>query len=171
MDILRRLGIAVAGALCALAWSGDTARVEAQEPAFLTFGAGAFAVFSDDDQAAQFELQYRPELKLWIFTPMVGANVSTDGTLYGYAGVSLDLFFGNRLVVRPSFAPGLYYEGDGRDLGGALEFRSALELAYRFDDRSRLGLELSHRSNANIYDRNPGEESLMLFYHFPLGRR
>jgi hypothetical protein len=101
---------------------------------------------------------------------MVGANVSTDGTLYGYAGVSLDLFFGNRLVVRPSFAPGLYYEGDGRDLGGAIEFRSALELAYRFDDRSRLGLELSHRSNANIYDRNPGEESFMLFYHFPLGR-
>jgi hypothetical protein len=63
---------------------------------------------------------------------------------------------------------GAYHEGNGKDLGGTLEFRSGLELAYRFDDRSRLGLEISHRSNASIYEDNPGEETLMVFYHLPL---
>jgi lipid A 3-O-deacylase len=143
----------------------------AQDPSFLTVGVGAFDFMEDDHRAAQFEVQYRPDLKLWVFQPMVGANVNTDGSGYVYAGVSLDIFLGNRVVLRPSFAPGLYIEGDGKDLGSVIEFRSALELGWRFDDRSRLGLEISHRSNAGIDDRNPGEESLMLFYHFPLKGR
>lgn len=143
----------------------------AQDPSFLTGGIGAFDAFDDDHRAGQFEIQYRSDLKLWVFQPMVGANVSTDGSLYGYAGISLDIFLGNRLVLRPSFAPGLYYEGNGKDLGHVIEFRSAAELAWRFDDRSRLGIEISHRSNADIGDKNPGEESLMLFYHFPLTSR
>jgi hypothetical protein len=140
----------------------------ADDPSFLTVGVGGFDAFDADNRAAQFEVQYRSDLKLWVFQPMIGANVSTDGTAYAYAGISLDIFLGKRLVLRPSFAPGVYHEGDGKDLGHTIEFRSAAELAWRFDDRSRLGLEISHRSNADIGDKNPGEESLMLFYHFPL---
>lgn len=161
--------VAAAGLALGLAW-GAAAPVRADEPSFLTFGGGAFDI-GVDDTAAQFELQYRPGLKLWIFNPMVGVNATTDGALYGYAGISLDLFFGNRIVLRPSFAPGLFYEGNGKDLGHVLEFRSAAEIAWRFDDRSRLGVEISHRSNAGLGDRNPGEESLMLFYHLPLTGR
>jgi lipid A 3-O-deacylase len=166
-----RLGRALLA--CALVTLGAVAAgpARAQDPSFLTGGIGAFDAFDDDHRAAQFEVQYRSDLKLWVFQPMVGANVSTDGSLYGYAGISLDIFLGNRLVLRPSFAPGLYYEGNGKDLGHVIEFRSAAELAWRFDDRSRLGLEVSHRSNADIGDKNPGEESLMLFYHFPLNGR
>jgi lipid A 3-O-deacylase len=164
------LGRFVAAGVVALMAFTRLAPAHADDPSFLTLGAGAYAVFDDDDRAAQFEVQYRPDLKLWIFNPMVGANASTDGTFYAYAGISLDLFLGKRFVARPSFAPGLYHEGGGKDLGNILEFRSAIELAYRFDDRSRLGVELSHRSNAGIGGDNPGEESLMLFYHLPLGR-
>jgi len=43
-----------------------------------------------------------------------------------------------------------------------------LEVAYRFDDRSRLGLSISHYSNAGLGDDNPGTESLMLNYSVPL---
>jgi len=166
---VRRL-VTVAGLALGLAW-GAAAPARADDPSFLTIGGGVFDFLESDHRAGQFEVQYRPDLKLWIFNPMVGANVSTDGSLYGYAGISLDLFFGNRLVLRPSFAPGLYYEGNGKDLGYVLEFRSAAEVAWRFDDRSRLGLEISHRSNAGLGDKNPGEESLMLFYHLPLTGR
>jgi lipid A 3-O-deacylase len=165
---LHRVLLLCAAFLVALVAAGP---VRAQDPSFLAVGVGAFDFMEDDDRAAQFEVQYRSDLKLWVFQPMVGANVTTDGSAYVYAGVSLDIFLGNRVVLRPSFAPGLYYEGDGKDLGSVLEFRSALELGWRFDDRSRLGLEISHRSNAGIDDRNPGEESLMLFYHFPLKGR
>ena len=163
---VRRVGLAVFAALALGAATSAPARAE--DPGFLTFGAGAFDFHRSETRAAQFELQYRSGYKLWIFNPMVGASGTTDGALYGYAGLSLDIFFGNRVVLRPSVAAGAYHEGNGKDLGGTLEFRSGLELAYRFDDRSRLGMEISHRSNASIYDKNPGEETLMVFYHLPL---
>jgi lipid A 3-O-deacylase len=165
--ILHRLGFTLVAvvALCAA-----VPQAKAQEPGFLTIGGGAFDFHRSETRAAQFELQYRPELKLWIFNPMIGASGTTDGALYGYAGLSVDIFFGNRVVLRPSVAAGAYHKGNGKDLGGVLEFRSGLELAYRFDDRSRLGMEISHRSNASIYEDNPGEETLMLFYHLPLSK-
>ena len=166
---LRRFSPALVAAiaLCAVAPQAK-AQAKAEEPGFLTFGAGAFDFHRSETRAAQFELQYRSGYKLWIFNPMIGASGTTDGALYGYAGLSVDIFFGNRVVLRPSVAAGAYHEGNGKDLGGVLEFRSGLELAYRFDDRSRLGMEISHRSNASIYDKNPGEETLMVFYHLPL---
>lgn len=167
--IIRLLHRFTAAFFAVLALCATAPQAMAQDPGFLTFGAGAFD-FHRNDAAAQFELQYRPELKLWIFNPMIGASGTTDGALYGYAGLSVDVFFGNRFVLRPSVAAGAYHRGNGRDLGGVLEFRSGAELAYRFDDRSRLGVEISHRSNASIYNKNPGEETLMLFYHLPVSK-
>lgn len=55
------------------------------------------------------------------------------------------------------------------DLGGPFEFRLALDVAYEFESRSRLGLRLSHLSSACIYDRNPGAEELLLVYSFAIG--
>ena len=51
-----------------------------------------------------------------------------------------------------------------------MEFRSQLEIAYRFDDRSRLGLAISHYSNASLGDTNPGTESAMIYYSVPLDK-
>ena len=53
-------------------------------------------------------------------------------------------------------------------LGHDLEFRSQIEIAYRFDDRARLGLSLSHMSSASIGDKNPGTESIMVTYALPI---
>ena len=81
----------------------------------------------------------------------------------------MDLFFGRRVVITPSFAPGYYTGGNSDlDLGHELEFRSQIEFAYRFDDRSRLGLAVSHTSNASIGDNNPGSESAILYYSLPI---
>ena len=51
-----------------------------------------------------------------------------------------------------------------------MEFRSSLELAYRFDNRARLGLSFYHLSNASLDDNNPGTEVFSLNYSIPLGR-
>ena len=32
----------------------------------------------------------------------------------------------------PSFAPGLYHQGDGKDLGHVLEFKTEVQLSYSF---------------------------------------
>jgi hypothetical protein len=56
--------------------------------------------------------------------------------------------------------PGVYIQGDGNDLGGWFEFRSGIEIGYEAQSGVRYGLSLDHRSNAGIYDENPGLETL-----------
>jgi lipid A 3-O-deacylase len=49
-----------------------------------------------------------------------------------------------------------------------IEFRSGFELAYRFDDHSRLGVAVHHLSNASIGADNPGTETALIYYSIPL---
>jgi lipid A 3-O-deacylase len=137
------------------------------DPEFLSFRTGAFDI-NDNHTTALFGVEYRSDFKDLILTPMAGGFITAEGGLYGYGGVFIDIFLGRRLVVRPNFSVGAYSDGDGKDLGGVLEFRSAIEIAWRFNDRSRLGVELSHLSNASIYDSNPGTENLTVNYSVPL---
>jgi lipid A 3-O-deacylase len=164
-------------AFLVLGLSGGSARAQwfntgDGEPAFLTFQGGAFDVLHEETRGAQLGLQYRPAFKFLYANPMFGINGSTVGNAYIYGGVSFDIFIGNRLVLRPSFGPGLFLRNGGKDLGHIIEFRTGVELAWRLDDRSRIGVEISHRSNAGLGDGtcpcNPGEESLLLSYHLPL---
>jgi len=139
----------------------------ADDPAFISFSAGAFDV-GKDQTAGEGRLEYRSNLKLWVFKPFAGVMATSDGGAYGYAGVLVDMFFGRRWVATLSFAPGYHAKGDGKNLGHELEFRSQIEVAYRFDDRARLGLSLSHMSSASIGDKNPGTESIMVTYSLPI---
>lgn len=146
------------------------APAQAEDPAFITFGAGGFDI-NDNDTTGLLSVEYLSNGRIWVFQPVLGAYLTFDGSFYTYAGLGLDLFFGSRVVVTPSFSAGLYLEGGGKDLGSVIEFRSAIQLAYRFEDRSRLGIEFHHLSNAGIDDNNPGANQLLLIYSMPFGRR
>lgn len=150
--------------------SPDQAKAAEDEPAFITFAAGAFDFNRQKDDGAEFRLEYRSAYKLWELKPFATAAVASNGMTFIGAGVLMDIFFGRRFVVTPSFAP-TWWRGktDKLDMGHAIEFRSQLEVAYRFDDRSRLGLSISHYSNASLGDDNPGTESILLNYSYPLG--
>ena len=63
---------------------------------------------------------------------------------------------------------GLYSRGTGVDLGGAIEFRSGIEVAYHLENGMRLGLGWDHLSNLEIYARNPGVEMVRLRQPIPL---
>ena len=139
----------------------------ADDPPFLAVGVGAFDVL-DDETAADFRLEYRHDEKLWIVKPWAGVEATSDGAVYGVGGILMDVFLGRRLVLTPSFGVGAYVEGGGKDLGSVIEFRSQLETAYRFDNRSRLGVAFGHISNASIGDDNPGTEILTVYYSLPL---
>jgi len=137
------------------------------DPAFVAVGVGGFDV-NDDQTTFQLRAEYRAEDRFLLFKPMAGATITGELGLYGYAGVLIDLYLGRRWALTPSFAAGAYDKGDGKDLGGTLQFRSAIELTYRMDGRGRIGLAFDHISNAGIYDRNPGTESLVFVYAIPL---
>lgn len=159
---------ALAFGLSMLAASQASAQLlRTDEPDFLVLGAGAFDIF-DDMTAGEFDAQFRLNTRLWIFRPQVGLSVTTDAAFYAYAGIYSDFHLGDSVVLSPSISVGGFHEGDGKDLGGAVEFRSAIELAYKFENKSRLGLQFGHLSNASIYDSNPGEEFLLLNYSIPV---
>jgi lipid A 3-O-deacylase len=141
----------------------------ADDPDFLSVGAGYFDFNRQKDKGAEFRLEYRSSKKLWVFKPFAAAAYTSPGHGFVGAGVLIDIFLGRRVVLTPSFAPHLYWGGnDDLDLGHVVEFRSQLEVAYRFDNRSRLGLAISHYSNASLADANPGTETITLYYSLPL---
>ncbi len=161
------LTLAVLGAFALTANQASAQVIRNDEPDFLVFGAGAFDI-NDDQTAAEFDAQFRLNTALWIFRPQVGLFVTSDSAFYAHAGFYSDFHLGDRFVLSPSISVGGFHEGDGKDLGGAIEFRSALELAYKFENKARLGLQFGHLSNASIYDSNPGEEFLILNFSLPV---
>jgi lipid A 3-O-deacylase len=142
---------------------------KADDPAFISAGAGWFDFNRKKDDGAEFRLDYRHDKKFWVFKPFATVAAASNGMTFLGAGVLIDVYFGRRWVLTPSFAP-TWWRGktDDLDLGHALEFRSQLELAYRFDNRSRLGIAISHSSNASLGDSNPGTETLLVNYSIPL---
>lgn len=162
--------LALAGALL-LCLSAAAASADQEE--YAVFSAGAFDI-NDDKTTAEFRAEYWSGfqlLNLWDrgdVRPFGGVMFTGDSAAYAYAGVLLDFPLGRRLNLTLSFAPGAFHRGDGKNLGHGLEFRSQIELAYRFSGGSRLGLAFSHMSNASISENNPGAESLVLTYAFPL---
>jgi lipid A 3-O-deacylase len=148
-----------------VAWAGR-ANAGEDDPAFINLGVGYFDLF-DDDNAGEFRAEYRAADRYWIFKPFVGISLTSDRAVHGYAGVLSDFYFGRRIVVTPSVAGGYYDKGDGKDLGHEFEIRSGMEIAYRFDNRSRLGIGFYHISNAGLEDTKPGVEIVGLNFSIP----
>lgn len=134
----------------------------------LAFSAGSFDVA--DGNTPNFGLEYRGDAFWYDLEPMAGVQVNTDGGIYGYAGLNYDWMFTQDWYLTPNAAVGLYEDNSSEDLGGAIEFRTGVELAYAFESDHRLGLAFHHISNAGIYDDNPGAEQVMLTYSIPLSR-
>lgn len=132
--------------------------------------AGVFNVLNSDSAAeAGFELRLRTLFegtseRPWVLRPAVGAMATTDGTLYGYAGFRLEIPLGERWVLVPQTAAGVYDRGDGKELGGSIQFRSGLELDFRLTEAHSLGAVFYHLSNAGLEEPNPGSESLALVW-------
>ena len=146
--------------------SSPSEELVGRDPDFIVVGLGGFDL-NDNEKAGQFEVQARFQRRIWLFKPQIGAFVTTKSGFYAYGGGSMDWFFGRRYVVSPSFSVGFYQKGDGKELGGTLEFRSALEIAYRLRSRARVGIQVGHLSNAGIFDANPGTEFGIINYSIP----
>lgn len=144
-------------------------------PDFLSFAIGAYDFYRPKHRCCEFEIEYKFNVK-WMkppnkyvhFRPIVGAMATTKGSFYAYLGLNFDILFFDHLLFAPGFAAGYYAAGGGKNLGYPLEFRSGIELAWQFCDWHRLGIHFYHLSNASIGRKNPGEESLVLFYDIPL---
>lgn len=143
-----------------------TARGQSHDttPGGWAFSLGAFDII-DSDKATELGAEYRFEpFRFWRLDlkPVLGVAATSEGNYWGYGGFRWDIPAGERWITTLGFAVAAYEDGDGKNLGGVVEFRSSIDLAYRLKGGSRVGLSFYHLSNARIYDLNPGSESLIL---------
>ena len=132
----------------------------------LNFFTGMFD-FSDDKQSSgllglqhQNEELFRNSF-LGKLSPITGGFFTEKSAFYLYSGVQAEYELGF-LTITPSFAPGYYNYGSGKDLGYPLEFKSEIQMSFNLSDSSHLGMSYNHISNASLGTKNPGANSYML---------
>ena len=123
--------------------------------------------FSDDKQrSGLFGLQHQNdalfrESFLGKLSPITGGFLTEKNAFYLYSGVQAEYEFGF-ITITPSFAPGYYNYGSGKDLGYPLEFKSEIQMSFNLGDSTQLGMSYNHISNASLGTKNPGANSYML---------
>ena len=129
------------------------------------FYTGMFDFSDDGKKSTLIGFQHQNEnlnrdTFLGNLSPISGALITADNAGYVYTGVETQYNIGF-LNITPSFAPGLYHEGDGKDLGHILEFKSEVQLSLDLSKSTELGFSYNHISNASLGDKNPGANSYM----------
>ena len=151
------------------------------------FGIGIYDMKfdgSEKNQATDFRYEFRSNESLldigpkednfFFLKPFFGIEYTSDSASYFLAGIYLEdnlgeLFEGKKsqFYFTPSFGAGYYNDGSGKKLGNDLQFRTSFEVSYELKNNKRIGVSLSHISNANLGDKNPGVEILSILYHIP----
>ena len=121
-----------------------------------------------DDQTSLFGIEHKnPNLFrdtfLGKFKPVTGAFMTGDSSVYLYTGVEGQYGIGP-LKILPSFAPGYYEKGDGKDLGSVLEFKSEIKVGLELFENSKLSYSYSHISNNDWGDTNPGTDNQQITF-------
>ena len=105
--------------------------------------------------------------------PLLGVFMTEYYAGMVYAGAKIDYKVG-RLIVTPSFSPGLYSygsdkrqeegtkKGRSKNLGQILNFKSQIDIGLDIGSLGVLSFGLSHISNGDLANHNPGVNN----YHF-----
>ena len=136
----------------------------------LSFYTWTFDVIDEegDDQTTLFGLEHKnPNLFrdtfLGKFKPISGAFITGNSSVYLYTGVEGQYGIGP-LKILPSFSPGYYEKGDGKDLGSVLEFKSEIKIGLDIFENSKLSYSYSHISNNDWGDTNPGTDNQQITF-------
>ena len=127
---------------------------------------GMFDFSDDGKRATLIGFQHQNEnlnrnTFLGNISPITGGFITENSAAYVYTGVEWNMDMGGGMIFTPSFTPGRYHEGDGKDLGHVLEFKSEVQLSYATSDLSNFAISYNHVSNASLGDKNPGANSYM----------
>ena len=136
----------------------------------ISFYTGTFDIIDKegDDQTTLFGIEHKnPDLFrdtfLGKFKPVSGGFMTGDNSIYLYTGVEGQYGIGP-LKILPSFAPGYYEKGNGKDLGSVLEFKSEIKVGFNILENSKLSYSYSHISNNDWGDTNPGTDNQQITF-------
>lgn len=154
-------------------WGGCTAQVipQANVPMLnLTVGeVGEVGIAGSTANAHQYGIEYRSRsFSQWKIIPAFGYARAENSADFLYIDLRRDFWLTDRWIAIPSFGLGAFDDSEEIQLGGKLEFRVGIEIAYRFHRQYRVGVAIFHFSNAGLSDSNPGTEALVLSLSIPL---
>ncbi len=136
----------------------------------ISFFTGTFDVIDKegDDQTNLVGLEHKnPNLFrntfLGKFSPITGGFVTGDNSVYLYTGIEAQYGLGP-LKILPSFSPGYYEKGNGKDLGSVLEFKSEIKFGIDIFENTKIGYSYSHISNNDWGNRNPGTDNQQITF-------
>ena len=131
----------------------------------ISFYTGTFDIIDKegDDKTSLIGLEHKNKnlfRETWLgrISPTSGAFVTGKNSIYLYTGIETDYNLGP-INISPSFAPGYYEAGNGKNLGSALEFKSEVKVGIDLFKNSNLGYSYSHISNNDWGDVNPGTDN------------
>ncbi|MCR9110083.1 acyloxyacyl hydrolase [Marivita sp. XM-24bin2] len=121
------------------------------------------------DEAAELYLRYDLGQMRGPFGAALGLSLGEQGETWAGFGATYTIPFGRSGAYAELHAmPGLYFDNGGFDLGGTVAFRSGLELGYETSRGWRMAVSYDHRSNAGIYEENPGVETVQFKVSIPI---
>ena len=136
----------------------------------ISFFTGTFDVIDKegDDKTSLFGIEHKnPDLFrdtfLGKFKPITGGFITGNNSAYFYTGIEAQYGLGP-LKILPSFTPGYYEKGDGKDLGSVLEFKSELKVGLDIFENSKLSYSYSHISNNDWGEINPGTDNQQITF-------
>ena len=120
---------------------GLTKNINADEPKpsdshQFNFFSGVFDINTSSKKSSElFGIQHSNEdlfrdTFLGKFSPITGFMMTADSTTYLYTGVQAEYKIG-KLNLTPSFSPGLYSMGDGKDLGSPYQSKAKVYFCNR----------------------------------------
>ena len=136
----------------------------------ISFITGTFDVIDKegDDKTSLFGIEHKnPDLFrdtfLGQFKRITGGFITGNNSAYFYTGIEAQYGLGP-LKILPSFTPGYYEKGGGKDLGSVLEFKSELKVGLDIFENSKLSYSYSHISNNDWGQTNPGTDNQQITF-------
>ena len=142
----------------------------------LNLSANSFSIFGgsydydDDNTSTLYGLNYHLSdntfsvLNLIDLNPVIGGFVTAKSATMLYSGFETNIGK-DSIYLNLSSSAGIYSNGDGKDLGNTLQFKSEVNIFYRLGKSSRLGLGSHHISNAGLSSVNPGTNNFYLIFN------
>ena len=152
--------------MCLSYWGFSNAEDIKSNETELNFFTGMFDFSDHKQKAGIIGIQHQNddlfrESFLGRLSPITGGFLTENNAYYLYTGAQAEYDLG-MFTITPSFAPGYYSSGNGKDLGHALEFKSEIQMSLNLSDSTQFGMSYNHLSNASLGDKNPGANSYMI---------
>ena len=138
--------------------------------------ANTFSIFGgsydydDDNTSTLYGLNYHLSDNAFSFfnlidlNPVIGGFVTAKSATMFYSGFETNIGQ-ESIYLNLSYSAGIYSNGDGKNLGNALQFKSEVNLFYRLGKSSSIGLGSHHISNAGLSSVNPGTNNFYLIFN------